>query len=55
MIHTGDRDVFACALGGPDGRTLHLFTSQFHDPEEALDLRSGAIEVATVEVPAATH
>lgn len=51
VVETGDRDVFACELGGPDGRTLHLCTSRSHEPAEASAIRSGAIETARVEVP----
>ncbi len=52
LVETGDRDVFACELGGIDGHLLYLCTSRSHEPAEALALRSGAIEVARVEVPA---
>ena len=41
---------FACALGGDDGRTLFVCTARGFRPDGE---RSGRIEVATVEVPAA--
>jgi sugar lactone lactonase YvrE len=42
----------ACALGGPDGRTLFACCSPSHDPVEAAEGRS-VIAVTRVEVPAA--
>lgn len=44
---------YACMLGGPARRTLHVCTAQTHDPQEAARLRSGRIETAEVEVPGA--
>ncbi len=41
---------FACALGGPDGRTLFVCTARSFKPGGE---RSGRIEVAQVDVPAA--
>jgi sugar lactone lactonase YvrE len=42
----------ACALGGPDGRTLFACCSPSHDPVEAAEGRS-VIAATRVEVPAA--
>ena len=42
----------ACALGGPDGRTLFACCSPSHDPVEASERRS-VITATRVEVPAA--
>jgi sugar lactone lactonase YvrE len=39
----------ACALGGPDGRTLYVCSSLSHEPDD----RRGAILATRVEVPAA--
>jgi sugar lactone lactonase YvrE len=45
--------AIACALGGPDRRTLFVCTSAALDPEECRSARRGAIEIARVEVPGA--
>ncbi len=47
-----DRGCYACALGGPDGRTLFLCTGQFAPPQQSLADRVGRIETAVVGVPA---
>jgi sugar lactone lactonase YvrE len=49
-IETGRR-VLACALGGADGRTLHLCTVDFLPVEEMASARSGRIETMRVDVP----
>jgi sugar lactone lactonase YvrE len=41
---------YACALGGPDRKTLYLCTSAHSDPEEATDRRSGQLLSARVEI-----
>ena len=43
--------VFACALGGEDGRTLFLCTADSHDPERQRRERNGRIEAFAVAVP----
>jgi len=43
----------ACALGGPDLRTLYLLTSESVEPDECRSKRSARIESALVEVPGA--
>jgi sugar lactone lactonase YvrE len=45
-----DRGCYACALGGPDGRTLFLCTGDGYDPA-SLAKRTGSIELASVRVP----
>jgi sugar lactone lactonase YvrE len=51
-VATRDR-CFACALGGPDRRTLYLITGPTAVPEEAIALRGGKVETTRVEVPGA--
>jgi sugar lactone lactonase YvrE len=46
-----ERRVLACALGGADGRTLHLCTVSFLPVEEMATARSGRIETMRVDVP----
>jgi sugar lactone lactonase YvrE len=41
----------ACALGGPDRRTLYLLTSESVEPDECRSKRSARIESTVVEVP----
>jgi sugar lactone lactonase YvrE len=51
-----DRGGFACALGGPDGRTLFALAAEFHGFETmAADVaaRTGQLLTARVAVPAA--
>lgn len=50
-ISTGDRGTFACALGGPDGRTLFLCTAESSNPTRTVELQSGRIEAVQVDVP----
>lgn len=45
-----ERRVFACALGGPDLKTLFLLTAEEFS-EVAFARRTGSIEMVTVEVP----
>lgn len=40
--------AYACALGGPDGRTLFAMTAPSSEPSEVADVRRGTIETATV-------
>jgi sugar lactone lactonase YvrE len=52
---------FACALGGPDGRTLFMLSADWHMAEDFNDNlnrlttgpRTGKVHIATVSVPAA--
>ncbi|MBE3560312.1 MAG: SMP-30/gluconolactonase/LRE family protein, partial [Ktedonobacteraceae bacterium] len=46
-----DRGCFACALGGPDKRTLFLVVAEWHGPENMVgQARTG--QVLTIESPA---
>jgi sugar lactone lactonase YvrE len=40
---------YACMLGGQDGRTLFVLTSETDDPRTAAERRSGRIETLRVE------
>ncbi|WP_295886588.1 SMP-30/gluconolactonase/LRE family protein [uncultured Thiohalocapsa sp.] len=44
---------YACMLGGPERRTLHVCTAETCDPEQAAQLKSGRIEAVEVAVPGA--
>jgi sugar lactone lactonase YvrE len=44
---------YACALGGPDRKTLFVCTAETHDPDECAAKRTGKIEVTTVDVAGA--
>jgi len=56
-----DQSGFACALGGPDGRTLFMLTADWHRGENFMDNlhrlttgpRTGHVLTATVSVPSA--
>jgi sugar lactone lactonase YvrE len=45
--------AYACALGGPDRKTLFLCTAATHQPDECVEQRSGRIETTTVDVAGA--
>lgn len=47
------RGAYACELGGEDGRTLYVCTSESSNPEQSVELRSGRIEAIDVDVPRA--
>jgi sugar lactone lactonase YvrE len=56
-IEMGDRGAYACALGGPAGRTL-LICSNVGDVAAAYndtELRMGRLETVVVDVPAVGH
>jgi len=54
VVETPGRHAIACALGGPDGRTLFLLTSTTHGArEESRAAMTAAIETATARVPGA--
>jgi sugar lactone lactonase YvrE len=44
---------YACALGGPDRKTLFLCTAETHHPDECVEKRTGKIETVQVEVAGA--
>jgi sugar lactone lactonase YvrE len=51
-----DRDVFACMLGGPDGRTLFIMAAEWRGTENvdaALAARTGQVFVADAPAPKA--
>lgn len=50
VIETGDRNCYACMLGGPEGRHLFMLAADTVEPGEGV-LPSGAILVTEVEVP----
>jgi sugar lactone lactonase YvrE len=52
-ISTGEVNAFACMLGGPDRRTLHVCTAATHVPEKAAAAKSGRIETVEVQVAGA--
>ena len=52
-IDVGDRMAIACALGGPEGKTLFLLTSTDAYPERLVGTKSSRVDAVTVDVPAA--
>jgi sugar lactone lactonase YvrE len=44
--------AIACALGGPDGKTLFLLTSADAYPERMVGTASSRVDAVTVAVPA---
>jgi sugar lactone lactonase YvrE len=48
-----DRGAFACALGGPDGRTLCIVGAEWRGMAELVTPGSGQVLVTEVEVPGA--
>ncbi len=50
-----DRGCFACALGGPDGRTLYMVTADWSDPAAMMSgsSRTGQVQTLQVDVPRA--
>lgn len=50
-ISTGDDGVYACMLGGDDGRTLHLCVAPGFDETERRSARLGRLVTTTVDVP----
>lgn len=50
-ISTGDEGVFACMLGGDDGRTLYLCVAPNFDEGERSTTRLGRLVETTVDVP----
>ncbi len=51
-VSTGERQAYACMLGGPDRRTLFLCTAKADEPGAALAACSGAIEMLDTPAPA---
>lgn len=52
-ISTGDEGVFACMLGGDDGRTLFLCVAPSFDEGERSTTKLGRLLATTVDVPRA--
>jgi sugar lactone lactonase YvrE len=44
---------YACALGGPDRKTLFVCTAETHHPDECVEKRTGRIETVQVDVAGA--
>jgi sugar lactone lactonase YvrE len=52
VVDVGPAHCFACALGGPDRRTLFLLTGAGFS-RDAIKSRTGSIQTTEVEVPGA--
>jgi sugar lactone lactonase YvrE len=52
-IDTGDRNAYACMLGGPDRTTLYVCTARSSNPAKSVIQRAGRIEAVAVDVPGA--
>ena len=50
-IDIGDRTAIACALGGPEGRTLFLVSSTDAYPERLRGTKQSRLDAVTVDVP----
>ena len=48
-----ETQAFACMLGGPEGKTLHVCTANDSDPEVCIRDRSGRIETFEVDIAGA--
>jgi len=48
-----ERGAYSCALGGADGRNLHVATAETSNPARTVVERSGRIELVRVDVPGA--
>src|SRR5262249_11455305 len=52
VVETPGRRAVACALGGPDGRTLFLLTMGMKGNREQMQAaRAAAVEITQVDVP----
>jgi sugar lactone lactonase YvrE len=52
-IHVDERIAIACALGGPEGRTLFALSSTEAYPQRLIGTRLSRLDTVTVAVPAA--
>jgi sugar lactone lactonase YvrE len=52
-VDIGDRMAIACALGGPEGRTLFMLSSTDAYPEHLAGTRNSRLDAVLVDVPAA--
>ena len=53
-IDIGDRTAIACALGGPEGRTLFLLSSTDAYPQRLIGTKLSTLDEVTVDIPAAS-
>jgi len=53
VIETGGQPCYACMLGGDDGRTLFMLTAASADSEQAAKVRTGKVQIASVDSPRA--
>jgi sugar lactone lactonase YvrE len=51
QVLTTDRNVYACMLGGPEGRHLFVLASRHSHPDRCLAERSAQVLVAEVDTP----
>ncbi|KAB7758046.1 SMP-30/gluconolactonase/LRE family protein [Mycolicibacterium mucogenicum] len=51
-VHVGDRMAIACALGGPEGKTLFLVTTHDAYPDRMIGTKLSTVAALTVSVPA---
>lgn len=51
-IDIGDRTAIACALGGPEGRTLFLLSSTDAYPQRLIGTKLSTLDAVSVDVPA---
>ena len=52
-VQLGERFAIACALGGPDGRTLFMLSADTYAPDRDRSVRQGTLHVVEVPVPGA--
>jgi sugar lactone lactonase YvrE len=52
-VEVPGRQVYACALGGADGRDLYICSAESDQPSVAVERRDATIERITVDTPAA--
>ena len=52
-VDIGDRMAIACALGGPEGRTLFMLSSTDAYPERLVGTKGSRLDAVIVDVPAA--
>jgi sugar lactone lactonase YvrE len=50
-VSVGERNAYACMLGGADRRTLFICTAESSNPNKTLPKMTGRIEKTTVDVP----
>jgi sugar lactone lactonase YvrE len=52
-IDIGERTAIACALGGPERRTLFLLSSTDAYPQRLIGTKMSRLDAVTVDVPGA--